>query len=198
MVVDTRLRQVGTPSMGGAVQGLACRSADHVPLHLAVLEHEAETGLGALAGSLDAAGVEYDVLKTHQPLSAAGGFDGIIVLGGSLSVDDVALDTRRWLGDSVRGGCRALPSASVRSFSLMRSAPASPEVAPSSAPTTSTSSMGRGTIRYSPTCRAASLSSPFIRTASTCRGGRPSRRIAELHLPRVPLWSGCLRLPIPS
>jgi GMP synthase (glutamine-hydrolysing) len=74
------------------------------PLRLAVLEHEPETGLGTLAGSLDAAGVEYDVLKTHEPFSVVDEFDGAIVLGGSLGVDDVALDARRWLGDSVRGG----------------------------------------------------------------------------------------------
>ena len=78
--------------------------ASSMPLQLAVLEHEPETGLGTLAGSLDAAGVEYDVFKTHQPFAVADEFDGAIVLGGSLSVDDVALDARRWLGDSVRRG----------------------------------------------------------------------------------------------
>ena len=75
-----------------------------VPLRLAVLQHESETGLGSFAGSLDAAGVEYEVLKTQQRFAVLDEFDGAIVLGGSLSVDDVALDTRRQLGDSVRRG----------------------------------------------------------------------------------------------
>jgi GMP synthase (glutamine-hydrolysing) len=78
--------------------------ASSVPLRLAVLEYEPETGLGTLAGFLDAAGVDYAALKAHQPLPPADEFDGAIVLGGSLCVDDVALDTRRWLGDSVRRG----------------------------------------------------------------------------------------------
>jgi GMP synthase (glutamine-hydrolysing) len=78
--------------------------ASPVPLRLAVLEHEPETGLGMLAGFLDAADVEYDVLGPHQTLPAADELDGAIVLGGSLGVDEVSLDTRRWLGDSVRGG----------------------------------------------------------------------------------------------
>jgi GMP synthase (glutamine-hydrolysing) len=73
-------------------------------LRLAVLEHEPETGLGALAGSLDAAGVEYDVLETRRPFTTTKDFDGAIVLGGSLGVGDVALDARRWLGDSLRSG----------------------------------------------------------------------------------------------
>jgi GMP synthase (glutamine-hydrolysing) len=79
--------------------------AASVPLlHLAVLEHEPETGLGTLAGSLDAAGVDYDMFKTDQSFAAAADFDGVIVLGGSLGVADVALEARRWLGDSVRRG----------------------------------------------------------------------------------------------
>jgi GMP synthase (glutamine-hydrolysing) len=115
-VVDTRLRQavgytVGAPEGRlGIVQAVPLAGRRTRPLHLAVLEHEAETGLGTLAGYLDAAGVEYDVLKTHQPFSAGGDFDGVIVLGGSLSVDDVALDARRWLGDSVQ---RGLPCVAV-------------------------------------------------------------------------------------
>ena len=92
-----------------------------MPLRLAVLKHESETGLGSFARSLDAAGVEYDVLKTHQPFPGLDEFDGAIVLGGSLSVDDVALDTRRQLGDSVRAACPVLRSASARSFSQTRS-----------------------------------------------------------------------------
>jgi GMP synthase (glutamine-hydrolysing) len=78
--------------------------ASSVPLRLAVLAQEPETGLGTLAGFLDAAGVEYDVLEAQQPFSAADDFDGTIVLGGSLNVDDVADDAKRWLGDSLRRG----------------------------------------------------------------------------------------------
>jgi GMP synthase (glutamine-hydrolysing) len=75
-----------------------------VPLRLAVLEHESETGLGSFACCLNAANVEYEVLNTHERLSVLDEFDGVIVLGASLSVHDVALDTRRQLGDSVRRG----------------------------------------------------------------------------------------------
>jgi hypothetical protein len=60
-----------------------------VPLRLAVLEHESETGLGSFARSLDA-DVEYDVLKTHERIRGLDEFDGAIVLGGSLS------DFDRW------------------------------------------------------------------------------------------------------
>ncbi len=80
------------------------RPASPAPLRLAVLEHEPETGPGVLAGFLDAAGVDYAVLEPHHPLPAADELDGAIVLGGSLGVDDVSLDTRRWLGASVRRG----------------------------------------------------------------------------------------------
>jgi GMP synthase-like glutamine amidotransferase len=77
-------------------------------LRLAVLEHEPETGLGSFARSLDAANVEYEVLRTHRRLSALDEFDGAIVLGASLSVDDVALDSRRQLGASVLRGLPCL------------------------------------------------------------------------------------------
>ena len=80
------------------------RPASPAPLRLSVLAHEPETGLGMLAGFLDAADVEYDVLEPHRALPAADELDGAIVLGGSLGVNDVPLDIRRWLGDSVRGG----------------------------------------------------------------------------------------------
>jgi GMP synthase (glutamine-hydrolysing) len=75
-----------------------------VHLRLAVLQHEPETALGAFAGVLDAAGVEYHVLDAHRALPPVDEFDGAIVLGGSLGVDDVPLVTRRWLGESVRAG----------------------------------------------------------------------------------------------
>jgi GMP synthase (glutamine-hydrolysing) len=78
--------------------------ASRAPLRLAVLQHEPETGLGALAGVLGAAGVAYDVLSTHEHLPAVLEYDGTIVLGGSLDIDHVPADARRWLGDSVRRG----------------------------------------------------------------------------------------------
>lgn len=79
-----------------------------VPLRLAVVQHESETELGSFAHSLDAAGVEYDVLEAHRRFPTLDEFDGAIVLGGSLSVGDVAPDTRRQLGDSVRSGLPVL------------------------------------------------------------------------------------------
>jgi GMP synthase (glutamine-hydrolysing) len=53
---------------------------------------------------LDAADVQYDVLRTDERMRSLDEFDGAIVLGGSLSVDDVLPDTRQQLGDSVRRG----------------------------------------------------------------------------------------------
>jgi len=73
-------------------------------LRLAVLQCEPETGLGAFGGVLDAGGVKYDALDAQRALSPGDEFDGAIVLGGSLGVDDVPLVTRRWLGESVRAG----------------------------------------------------------------------------------------------
>jgi GMP synthase-like glutamine amidotransferase len=73
-------------------------------LRLAVLRHEPETGLGAFAAVLGRLGVAYDVLSTHEPLPAVVEYDGTIVLGGSLDIDHVLPDARRWLGDSVRRG----------------------------------------------------------------------------------------------
>jgi len=98
------VKTMGQPM--SALRPQACWEEDvsSVPLRLAVLEHEPETGLGALAASLETAGVEYEVLKTQQSFSAVRDFDGAIVLGGSLGVDDVSLDARRWLGNSVRAG----------------------------------------------------------------------------------------------
>jgi GMP synthase-like glutamine amidotransferase len=103
--VDERLRQVEESGSGLPPRAQREDLAASVSLlHLAVLEHEPETGLGTLAGSLDAAGVDYDAFKTDQSFSAAADFDGVIVLGGSLGVDEVAVEARRWLGDSVRRG----------------------------------------------------------------------------------------------
>lgn len=75
-----------------------------VPLRLAVLEHESETGLGSFARCLDDAAVDYDVLKTADRFADLDEFDGAIVLGASLRVDDIPLDARHQLGDSVRRG----------------------------------------------------------------------------------------------
>ena len=73
-------------------------------LRIAVLQHEVETGPGAFAGALTDAGVEYEVLETTSgaPLPDAAGFDGALVLGGSLGAYDSALlETRRWIRDAV-------------------------------------------------------------------------------------------------
>jgi GMP synthase-like glutamine amidotransferase len=88
----------------------SARLAASAPLRLAVLQHEPETGLGAFAGVLGRVGVAYDVLSTHDVLPAVDEYDGMIVLGGSLDVDRVPADARRWLGDSVR---RDLPCFAV-------------------------------------------------------------------------------------
>jgi hypothetical protein len=52
--------------------------APRAPLRLAVLQHEPETGLGALAGVLGAFGVAYDILSTHEPLPTVVEYDGAI------------------------------------------------------------------------------------------------------------------------
>lgn len=73
-------------------------------LRVAVLRHEPETGLGALAQSLGDAGVEYEILDTTgaAPLPDPIDFDGAIALGGSLGAYDPALlETRRWIRDAV-------------------------------------------------------------------------------------------------
>jgi GMP synthase-like glutamine amidotransferase len=75
-------------------------------LQLCVLQHEPETGLGAFAAYLEAAAVDYELVKTTQgPLPDADGFDGAIALGGSLDVYDPRLqETRRWIRAAVLGG----------------------------------------------------------------------------------------------
>jgi GMP synthase-like glutamine amidotransferase len=84
-------------------------AADVIP-KLAVLSHEPETGLGALAPLLDAAGAGYDVFTTAGgPLPDLRRIDGAIVLGGSLGAHDARLrETRRWLRDAVLGGTPVL------------------------------------------------------------------------------------------
>lgn len=75
-------------------------------LQLAVLAHEPETGLGAFAAQLDAAGVDYEVLRaTAGALPDSGRFDGAIALGGSVGAyDPKLLETRRWIRNAVLSG----------------------------------------------------------------------------------------------
>jgi GMP synthase-like glutamine amidotransferase len=72
-------------------------------LHLAVLQHEPETTLGAFAPLLDH--VELRLVRTGGELPDLEAFDGAIVLGGSLSAYDATLlETRRWIRDAVLTG----------------------------------------------------------------------------------------------
>lgn len=75
-------------------------------LHLAVLAHEPETGLGAFAPHLAANEVGYEVLATTTgALPDHRGFDGTISLGGSLGVHDARLAVaREWVRDAVLAG----------------------------------------------------------------------------------------------
>jgi GMP synthase-like glutamine amidotransferase len=75
-------------------------------LHLAVLAHEPETGLGAFAPQLEAAEVSYEVFcTTERTLPDYQRFDGTIALGGSLGVDDARLlGARRWVRNAVLAG----------------------------------------------------------------------------------------------
>jgi GMP synthase (glutamine-hydrolysing) len=75
-------------------------------LQLCVLEHEPETGLGVFAAYLEAAAVDYELVKTTQGALPDGDrFDGAIALGGSLDVyDPRLLETRRWIRNAVGGG----------------------------------------------------------------------------------------------
>ena len=82
------------------------RRAKEKKLHLAVLAHEPEPGLGAFAAQLEAAEVGYEVLcTTTGTLPDYRGFDGTIALGGSLGVHDSRLlAARRWVHDAVLAG----------------------------------------------------------------------------------------------
>jgi GMP synthase-like glutamine amidotransferase len=73
---------------------------------LIVLQHEQETRLGAFRHLLDAAQVDHEiVMTTNAPLPAAEGFDGALVLGGSLNAyDPRLLETRRWIRNNVLRG----------------------------------------------------------------------------------------------
>ena len=76
-------------------------------LRLAVLAHEPQTGLGALATSLPEAEVDYElVCTTHGgALPDVARLDGVIALGGSLGVHDPRLlETRTWIRSAVLGG----------------------------------------------------------------------------------------------
>jgi GMP synthase (glutamine-hydrolysing) len=69
-------------------------------LRIAVLQHEAETGLGAFAGPLADAGVEYELVETtgSSPLPDIARYDGVLALGGSLGAGDGSLlEARRWI-----------------------------------------------------------------------------------------------------
>jgi GMP synthase-like glutamine amidotransferase len=76
-------------------------------LHIAVLQHEFETGLGRFSALMDKAGATCEVLATGgaTPLPAAVRFDGVIALGGSLGADEpTLLGTRQWIRAAVLGG----------------------------------------------------------------------------------------------
>jgi len=74
------------------------------PLRIAVLQHEAATGLGAFAGALSDLGVECETLETTggAALPDPAGFAGAIALGGSLGANDPSLgEARRWIRNAV-------------------------------------------------------------------------------------------------
>ena len=75
-------------------------------LHIAVLAHEPETGLGTFAGQLEANEVSYEVLcTTAGALPDHQDFDGTIALGGSLGVHDGRLLVAQdWVRDAVLAG----------------------------------------------------------------------------------------------
>jgi GMP synthase-like glutamine amidotransferase len=76
-------------------------------MRLIVLQHEQETRLGAFQHLLDAAHVDHEIAMTTNapPLPAAEGFDGALVLGGSLNAyDPRLLETRRWIRNNVLRG----------------------------------------------------------------------------------------------
>ena len=88
------------------IRGPVRPRAHPTSLRVAVLRHERETGLGALAPLLGDAGVEYEIFETTgpAPLPDAIDFDAAIALGGSLGAYDPALlETRRWIRDAVLG-----------------------------------------------------------------------------------------------
>lgn len=70
-------------------------------LRIAVLQHEAETRLGAFGHVLADAGVRYQVVATTSKsgvLPELARFDGAIALGGSLRASDPRLlETRQWI-----------------------------------------------------------------------------------------------------
>jgi GMP synthase-like glutamine amidotransferase len=72
-------------------------------MRLIVLQHEPETRLGAFQHMLNAMQVDHEiVMSTHAHLPGADGFDGALVLGGSLNAyDPRLLETRRWIRNNV-------------------------------------------------------------------------------------------------
>jgi GMP synthase (glutamine-hydrolysing) len=67
-------------------------------VRLAVIQHERATGLGRFHDLLGERVVEYTILSSASAFDLAG-FDGLLVLGGSLSADDARLAATR---DSIR------------------------------------------------------------------------------------------------
>ena len=86
--------------------GQAFPDRKELTLRLAVLSHEPQTGLGAFAEQLEAAGACYEVVRTTAgALPGSGGFDGVIALGGSLGVHDARLgEARGWIRNAVLAG----------------------------------------------------------------------------------------------
>jgi GMP synthase (glutamine-hydrolysing) len=72
-------------------------------IRLAVLQHEAETGLGRFANLLDEHAVDYELVpSTRGTLPDPLAFDAAFVLGGSLAAHDATLlPARRWIRNVV-------------------------------------------------------------------------------------------------
>ena len=72
-------------------------------MSVAVLRHEASTGLGRFADLFEDHGVDYEVLwTTRGRLPEPRLFDGALVLGGSVSANDAALTPARgWIRQAV-------------------------------------------------------------------------------------------------
>jgi GMP synthase-like glutamine amidotransferase len=103
-------------------------------MRLIVLQHEQETRLGAFQHLLDAAHVDHEIAMTTNapPLPAAEGFDGALVLGGSLNAyDPRLLETRRWIRNNV---LRGLPVFGVCLGGQLLASALGGVVAPSPAP----------------------------------------------------------------
>lgn len=75
-------------------------------MRLAVLRHEAATGLGRFDDLFERHGVDYDVLWTTRGwLPDPDSVDGVVVLGGSISANDAVLGpARAWIREAVENG----------------------------------------------------------------------------------------------